>query len=524
MKYPLVAALVCACTLPAQPKPGSGSIEGHVLHSVTGAPIRKANVILQAPQIHLVADTDAEGRFEFTGLPPGSYRITANRPGFLDRPARRPISLGTDEHAANAEVRLPPYGVIAGRVLDEDGDPSDARVSVFKQIYRDGRKQWERLNTVVPAGDTGEYRYPSLTPGRYLVQAFSQRPGVENRYGERELPDKPRLSYVPTYYPSAPDLEAASPVQLGVGAEARGIDIRLAKVAVPPRFHVKGRVTGIAQSSKLTVAVSLVPADAGTYRGSAMVQSPDYGFDVSVPSGRYTSFAHVYSGGPEAYATGTLTVTGNLTDFVIALSPPPELAGRIVLAEPAGKANLQGIAVMLNRILTLGSLPDARSDASGKLTFSEPIPPGRYSMDLRAIPENCFVQKVKLAGQEISPDDFEILASAPLEIVLAATAGRIAGMVVDEDGKPFPIASVTLIPADGKTRPTKLRPSDDGNFQFASLRPGAYQLFAWEDVDDALWQDPEFRKPFEKRAVEVTVESSETKTVEVRVIASDQIK
>src|SRR5436190_945647 len=146
MKYFLVAGLISACTLAAQPRPGTGSIEGLVFNSLTSAPVRKATVILTAPQIRLIADTDAEGRFQFQGLPAGSYRISASRVGFFDRPTRRPITLGQDDHVTNAEIRLPPQGVITGHVLDEDGDPvGDARVAIFKQVYRNGAKAWERL-------------------------------------------------------------------------------------------------------------------------------------------------------------------------------------------------------------------------------------------------------------------------------------------------------------------------------------------------------------------------------------------
>lgn len=43
MKYFLLAGLVSACTLVARPKPGTGSIEGHVFNSLTSAPVRNAH-------------------------------------------------------------------------------------------------------------------------------------------------------------------------------------------------------------------------------------------------------------------------------------------------------------------------------------------------------------------------------------------------------------------------------------------------------------------------------------------------
>ena len=131
---------------------------------------------------------------------------------------------------------------------------------------------------------------------------------------------------------------------------------------------------------------------------------------------------------------------------------------------------------------------------------------------------------MKFGGKEISWDDFEISASSQLEIILSNTAGKIAGSVLDADGKPFPGSSVTLIPPDGKSRPVRQSVDDDGNFQFTGVRPGRYKLFAWEEVDDDLWQDPEFRKNYESRATELTVGPRETQNAQLHAIAVDAMK
>jgi hypothetical protein len=65
---------------------------------------------------------------------------------------------------------------------------------------------------------------------------------------------------------------------------------------------------------------------------------------------------------------------------------------------------------------------------------------------------------------------------------------------------------------------------DNGNFQFTGVRPGKYKLFAWEEVDNDLWQDPEFRKKYENRANEITVGPSETQNTQLRVIAAEEMK
>lgn len=526
MRYFLLAGLISACTLLAQSKPGAGSIEGHVFNSLTSVPVRKAAVILTAPEVRLVADTDAAGRFQFTGLAPGTYRLSASHTGLLDRPSRRPIALGANEQVTDAEIRLPPQSMISGHILDEDGEPVDrARVFVSKQTYRNGRKLWDRLSAASDTNEAGEYRFSNLTPGRYLLEALDQRPPINNRYG-----DPPNAFYVPAYYPNAPSQQQAAPVEVGVGAEVRGIDIHLFKVTRPPSVHVRGKVIGVPRDSQIIVSVGLSPADGGFFGGgSTQAMPPDYGFDLHVPPGQYTISGNVYSGGAEHYGTGSLTVTGDVEGAVLVMSPAPDVAGRISLPEGTAPVSLQDVRVTLaglSGFLATGEI-ELRSNAAGKLgSFPNMVRrPGHFAIvNVRSIPDGYFVREVKLGGQEVSPDDFEIVSSAQLEIVLSNTAGKIAGSVADADGKPLPGSTVTLIPADGKVRPTKQSVDDAGSFRFTGVRPGKYKLFAWEEVNDDLWPDPDFRKKYESSATEITVGPSETQNVRLHLIAAEEMK
>jgi hypothetical protein len=529
MRYSLLLACIWACTLAAQSNAGAGSIEGHVFNSLTGAPLRKATVRLTdqrnaATRINLNAETDAAGKFQFTGLPPGTYRLSAWRPGFSERPVRRVFSLSSDDHVADAEIRLPPLGVISGRILDEVDEPEpDAAVFVFKQVYRDGRKQWDRLD-LCHANDSGEYRVPNLAPGRYLLQAYVGRAAPDNHYGDADSPANPRLFYFPVYYQGASTQREALPVEVGVGAEVRGIDFRLFKVARPTSVHVRGRITGMQSDS--IISVSLISAEESLFGGgSTLARSPDYAFDLAAPPGQYTIHANVHSGGPDAYGIESLNVTGDVAGVVVDMSPASQITGRISLAESGSKVNLQGVRVTLNPP-NLFPGQEARSDATGKFGFAKPFRPFRYTMnvDPRSIPDGCFIQEVKLGGQEVSRDDFEILASTQLELVLSSTAGTISGSVLDADGKPFPNAIVTLIPPDGKSRPVRQSADSESNFRFTGLRPGKYKLFAWEQVDNDLWPDPEFRKNYEDRATEIAVGPSETQTAQLRVIVAEEMK
>jgi hypothetical protein len=518
----LAIALLFAFPLMAQPTPGAGSIEGRVLNSLTGTPVRKARVRLIAPQFVLVAESDAEGMFRFSGLPPGTYRTWAGRSGFLDRPAGRPRALPENETASGFDIRLMPLGVIAGRILDEGEPVERAEVRLFKQIHANGRKLWG-LNQFSRVNDAGEYRFANLRPGRYLLQSHDGREPLNDRYGGAAA----SLS-VPTYYPNAVSEQEAMPVEVGIGAEVRGIDIHLLKRAQQPFVRLRGKVAGV-PNPQSTVMVNLRPMEGGPFGGSCLARPPDHAFELRPEPGRYDILAIVYSGSPEAYGTGKLTVTGDMDGVVIPIGPPAELTGQVRLAGGSMKAKLDEVRISL---MALGAESgrqtfELRASADGRFGFRKgvPIAASRFAVaKVESLPDGWHVSEIRMGNEDISLESFEIPAPAPLEIVLSSGAGKIAGTAVDGEGKPFPGTSVTLIPVDGKSQPARQTAGEDGSFEFAALRPGEYWVFAWEEVDDDLWQDAEFRKRYETRATRITAGAGERKNVQLRAFAIEEMR
>jgi protocatechuate 3,4-dioxygenase beta subunit len=515
MRKAALVAVLCACRLCGQPPaPGTGVIRGVVRNAQTNAPVRRATVTLTARAIRLTALTDAEGKFDFSALPPGTYRLTATRTGFLDRPARRPIPLSAAE-SAQTEIRLPPAGAIAGRVVDESGEGMDrCNLVLYKQTWREGRRLWDRLSVAVPTDDSGGYRFTGLKPGRYLVQASNPRSVPDNRYGS-----PPQAHYVLTFYPSVFSQQQASPVEVGAGAEVTGIDIRLSKVVRPASVRVRGKLTGVAPDSHVIYSVALVRADGGPFGGSNMtVKTPDFAFELSAPPGAYSLVANIYSGLPDTYASENLVLTGDVSNVALPMRPAPRIEGRVRIAEQGVAARLESIRSHLE-LIGSGMAQPIAPDSSGRFT-TQLLRGGPYILHpLRDLPDGCYVRDSSLGEQRIDPAGFDIAASGELDMVVSCTAAAITGTAVDADGKPFAGASVTLIPPDDAAWQPRQAVDDAGAFRFANLRPGKYTLFAWEDVDDDLWPDPDYRKKFEDRAVTVEVGPKETKKVQLRAIA-----
>src|SRR5260370_6300896 len=173
-------------------QPSGGTISGTVTNSISGEPVRKADVSLQSlmqeqlitrpgnlgAHANEVVTTNASGGFQFTGVPPGKYMVVAQRSGFVNMGARRPmntlITITAGQEVTGIAVKITPHAVIAGRILDEDGDPM-----AFCSVQAMGMRSLRGKRQLVPMGggptnDLGEYRISGLVPGKYYVSAIQQ--------------------------------------------------------------------------------------------------------------------------------------------------------------------------------------------------------------------------------------------------------------------------------------------------------------------------------------------------------------
>src|SRR5690242_3435122 len=72
---------------------------------------------------------------------------------------------------------------------------------------------------------------------------------------------------------------------------------------------------------------------------------------------------------------------------------------------------------------------------------------------------------------------------------------RDTGTVVDRNGQPVTNAPVAIVPpAAQRLREDLYRSTmtdDGGRFRLQGIPPGDYSVFAWEDIEDGLWRDPD---------------------------------
>ena len=245
-----------------------GQVAGQVVSLTTRQPLRSATLRLRTPfpssnsapnprDAAYTTRTDASGKFLFQDVDPGSYWLTADRPGYVQQNygASAPDRTGTvlkveaGQSLKDLVVTLIPQGTIAGKVTDDDGEPvtgAEATASVVQ--YTDGARR------LFPAGfvqvdANGGFLIGSLPPGRYYV-SVKQTGSIQIGGTAETARSAPRDTYVRTYDPTASEPSGAAAIGVAAGAAVGGIEIRMQKSRI---YHVRGRVdsaTGTAAVAK----------------------------------------------------------------------------------------------------------------------------------------------------------------------------------------------------------------------------------------------------------------------------------
>ena len=214
---------------------GTAGLSGTVVAADTGAPIRRAQVRAMTGdgKDNQVALTDEQGRFELRALVGGRYTLTASRSGFVSvqygqrRPNERgtPVEVSPGQRLDQLTLALPRGGVIAGRVMDEFGEPlADVQVQVLRGAFMGGSRRMMPAGRGDSTDDQGAFRLFGLQPGDYLVSAT-----LRNEMGmslDLRTGSGVEQGYAPTYYPGTPTASDAQRVTVAAGQEVTGDRLR----------------------------------------------------------------------------------------------------------------------------------------------------------------------------------------------------------------------------------------------------------------------------------------------------------
>ena len=536
-------------------------LSGRVVNAKTGEPIRRVNLTLRPsgapgmisvgtgsppPAAPYAATTDVEGKFRIENVDPGSYRMAAERQGFVRQEygARQNSMMGTTIKAASAQelndlnFKLIPQAVITGRVLDEEGEPlARVQVQMMSQRFFRGKQQ------LMPMGggqtiDTGEFRVADLAPGRYWVSATYRGRMMFGEAPARNTADKPEEEYVTTYYPGSIDQASARPIDVQAGQEMPGIDIRIQKKRV---YRIRGRVTGGTQPLR-NVRLAVVPRERGAFvgfmggGGGGMVKE-DGTFEIgSVQPGSYYVAALPMQGTQSVVGKVAVDVSReNVQNVALVLGSGMTLKGSIriegdvqQLEQAQGKKITFGAIRM--QLSAIEGMPFGTSGGSVKDDGSfaiENVGPDRYRILASNLPEGTWLKSIRAGDQEVLDSGLDLSAgvSGSVQITLGSGSGQISGTVQDAKQQAAPGSMVTLLPNPMKEDRNDLyrmtTTDQNGQFTLQGIPPGEYRLFAWEDVEPGSYMDPEFLKPHESKAQKITIKANSQQQVSVAQISME---
>jgi hypothetical protein len=282
---------------PAQaPAVQNGKIEGTVVKSGGGPPVKTATVSLQRTDsttrgngangtnplaalnlgaagqnglgallggltgTTLSGATDSKGQFSIANVPPGQYRISVDGDGFVKQEYGQKTFSGRGTTVAVApgqtltvDFQLTPASTISGRVHGDDGEAVfGATVQAYSYRYSNGTRTMAQVATA-QTNDLGEFRLFWLQPGEYFVGVVARggnagrgNAQIATLLGNNNAALQPLIQQFtqaggapPVFFPGVLDSDQATPLKVSAASDVRGVDFNLRPVTT---VSLRGRV------------------------------------------------------------------------------------------------------------------------------------------------------------------------------------------------------------------------------------------------------------------------------------------
>lgn len=524
---------------PSLPQQQLCSLSGMVVKLAGSEPLKSATVELRSVEdrTHTVSvATDAGGHFQIKGIDPGRYRLKVIRNGFVTQEygQKTPSDPGSDLRLSPGQelkdllFRMIPWGVIAGRILNEDGEPLPwARVSALREVYREGKRRL-MPDVTVSTNDLGEYRLFGLRPGRYFVSA-QYKSGVQivgQQQIQAGLTEVSEADYAATYYPGSPDSSKASTITLKAGDEIPSVEILLRPVTV---FRIRGRVYNMVSGKRSSAGVNIVfePRNTGlawnfTEPNQVLVEKPDGSFEITkVLPGSYVLTAFWFDEGKGYQARQSVEVgNADVEGINLTIAPGVAVSGRVIWE---GKPNMERdeLTVYASAVGSSMSISSTARITSSNLFVLRDMSEGTYRLSVYGLSKDCYLKAVRYGTSDGLEDGFTVIrgTQASLEVTISSQGARVQGTTTDGDKVPAAGLWVVLVPDETRRGLSRLykqaRTDQFGHFDLRGIAPGDYELFSWKEVEDGAWEDPNFLKSFEEKGEKVSLQDGDVKTVDI---------
>ena len=520
---------------------GTGRIRRRVVAADTGAPLRRAQVRLASWELRVfrTVSTDAEGRFDVTDLPAGSYSLTVTRNGYasLQFGQQRPFEGGRVLELKNGQLMdridfaLPRASVITGRVTDQLGEPvAGVHMQAMRFHYLPGGDRQLMRTSMggmsMVTNDLGEFRVSGLLPGTYVLSANPDDDGMRGILSDSApgtQANGENYGYATTFYPGTLSAEQAEPITVGAG------DVASASFVLSTARLT--RVSGMIRDSQgRPLTGGRLGLRSRTPTSSWGMTGPQIGADgrfsiANVPPGDYSIEVVPMSAGirPTAgaefdeVASVPFTAAGqDITDLIITTAPGSTLTGRVIFEGTSKAARPDQVSANSPdhraNVVYRRSGDNGAIDAAGRFQLHGII--GRAIFvtgfkDYNVRDAGWSMKSVTLNGADITDTPIDIPGTGDItgiEITLTDTLTRLSGTVMNARREVVKNYVVVILPERLKEgmlpgRFTRtVRPNQEGRYEIRGLPAGDYLIVAVPTLEFGHEWDPAFRKQAEPTA------------------------
>jgi hypothetical protein len=512
-------------------------LAGIVVNAATGRPVSRALVQLP-PWNGRVMLTDAQGGFSFDHVPEGLVQILVSKPGFVYHGTNTipstPTSIQLGPETGKLVLKLTETAVIFGQVENQDEEPIEgASLAVVGMMILEGRHQLKTVYSAIRSDANGNFRITGLAPGRYYLAV---RPGGMwlNNFRSQTIAARSEDYLKILYYPSSPNLEGASPLDLTAGQHAE-LNFKLEPV---PRRKVSGMLVNLASWSRVD------PPAFVDEMGEVLIEpeafSPPSGAFAfrGVPTGSYlVRLGATDEKGHHSVWLRRINVEANITDLRLPLTPGVDIPvvvnahlapnGTVTCLSSDGAPNASGCTRFYPAArVELHSLDFTSTVLYSQVSKEKDPPldvpgvvPGSYVVVAKPV-FGGYIQSVLCGKLDLLHEPLVVSESGrvpPIEVVVRDDASTVTVQVHRETPDQKVLVLVFSQPL-GVAGPEWAVTGHKDDYQSDPLAPGTYKVLAFDASDTIDYSDPRVLDKYASHAVTIEVAARQSASVAVDVI------